>query len=82
MITYYFYPPANRYHKADLIRLSFLPDYDEIKAYVTAVQSGEITKKDMTADALKLMGGQLAKQAREKGRGILGKLGFGKKNDK
>ena len=74
LITYYLYPPANRYHKADLIRLSFLPNYDEIKAYVTAVQNGDITKKDMTADAVKLVGGQLAQATIRSGRSLLRRL--------
>ncbi|MHA2364860.1 MAG: hypothetical protein ACXAC7_12970 [Candidatus Hodarchaeales archaeon] len=66
-VTYYLYPSARKYFKADLIRLSFLPNYDEMKAYITAVQRGEITKKDMTADAVKLVGSQLAKKIKQKG---------------
>jgi len=74
LISYYFYPPAKKYYRANLIRLNFLPNYDEVKAYVTAVQKGDITKKDMTADAVKLVGGQLAKLTISKGRGIIRRL--------
>ena len=81
IITNYTYIPARRYYKADLIRLAFLPTYDEVKNYLTAVQSGEISKKDMTADAVKLVGGQLAKASKAAGRGLLAKFGIGKKED-
>ena len=79
IITNYTYPPARKYYKADLIRLSFLPTYDEVKSYITAVQSGEISKKDMTADAVKLIGGQFAKASLSAGKGFLEKLGIRRK---
>jgi hypothetical protein len=80
IITNYTYFPARKYYKANLIRLSFLPTYDEVKSYITAVQSGEISKKDMTADAVKLLGGQFAKASLSAGKGILDRLGLRKKD--
>lgn len=79
ILTNFTFPPARSYYKSDLIRLQFLPSYDEIKAYFIGVQSGEISKKDMTADAVKLVGGQLAKASLTAGRGLLGKIGLGNK---
>lgn len=85
ILTNFTYPPARSYYKSDLIRLSFLPSYDEVKAYFIGVQSGEISKKEVTADAVKLVGGQLAKASLSAGKGIIGaglsKLGIGKKKD-
>jgi hypothetical protein len=85
ILTNFVYPPARNYYKSDLIRLPFLPNYDEVKAYFIGVQSGEISKKEMTSDAVKLVGGQLAKASYSAGKSIigagLGKLGFGKKTE-
>lgn len=80
IITNFTFPPARKYYRADLIRLAFLPNYDEVKNYITAVQSGDINKKDMTADAVKLVGGQLAKASLSAGRGFFGKI-FKKKEN-
>ncbi len=80
--TNFVYPPARSYYRSDLIRLQFLPSYDEVKAYFIGVQSGEISKKDVTADAVKLVGGQLAKASLSAGKGLLGRIGLGgKKQD-
>ena len=82
ILTNFVYPPARSYYRSDLIRLPFLPSYDEVKAYFIGVQSGEISKKEVTADAVKLVGGQLAKASLSAGRGLLGKIGLGgKKNN-
>lgn len=79
ILTNFTYPPARSYYKSDLIRLPFLPSYDEVKAYFIGVQSGEISKKDMTSDAVKLVGGQLAKASLTAGKGLLGRIGLGGK---
>lgn len=82
IFTNFTYPPARGYYKSDLIRLPFLPSYDEVKAYFIGVQTGEISKKEMTADAVKLVGGQLAKASLSAGKGLLGKvLPFGRKSE-
>ena len=81
IISNFVYPPAHSYYKSDLIRLQFLPSYDEVKAYFIGVQSGEISKKDVTADAVKLVGGQLAKASLSAGKGIINKIGIGRKKE-
>lgn len=81
ILTNFTFPPARSYYRSDLIRLPFLPSYDEIKAYFIGVQSGEISKKDVTADAVKLVGGQLAKASLTAGKGLLGRIGIGGKKE-
>ena len=81
LLTNFTYPPARAYYKSDLIRLAFLPSYDEVKAYFIGVQSGEISKKDVTADAVKLVGGQLAKASLSAGKGIINRIGIGRKKE-
>ena len=74
ILTNFTYPPARSYYRSDLIRLPFLPSYDEVKAYFIGVQTGEISKKEVTADAVKLVGSQLAKASLSAGKGLLGRL--------
>lgn len=81
LLTYWLVPPVKDYFRSNLIRMSFLPTYDEAKAYITAVQSGEISKKEMTADAVKLVGGQLAKASMSGARGLLARFGIGSKDE-
>ena len=47
VILTYFLQRGRGYWEADIVRLDFLPPYEDIKDYMEKVKSGEITKTDM-----------------------------------
>ncbi|MFW9930159.1 MAG: hypothetical protein ACFFD1_12260, partial [Candidatus Thorarchaeota archaeon] len=81
-VTYIFLPSARSFFTADLYRFTFLPTYDEAKAYFTKIQSGEITMKDVSADVIKTVGGAALSSAKMAGASIINRLlGRGKEKD-
>ncbi len=52
----YFFQRGRGYWEADIIRLDFLPPYDELKDYMERVKSGEISKTDIALTVGKKVG--------------------------
>ena len=52
----YFFQRGRGYWEADIIRLDFLPPYDELKDYMERVKSGEISKTEIALTVGKKVG--------------------------
>ena len=65
IVTYMLTGTTRKYFTDNLYRFNWLPTYDEAKAYMTKIASGEIGAKDVSFDAMKLIGSAAVTQARK-----------------
>ena len=71
IVTYILTGSTRKYFKDELYRFNWLPSYDEAKAYMTKISTGEIGAKDVSFDAIKLVGSAAVAQARKGASGFL-----------